>query len=93
MQDGTSGTIKKNRFEPSHALALALSLNDVNYSVSFKANSDEIKSYLQGETLQYEGQKGMVLGLCRQLLPLGWAKLANNLLKNHYPKGLRWMGR
>lgn len=86
------GTIKKNRFEPSHALALTLNTADVKYSVSFDANSAEIKSYLQGETLPYEGSKGWHL-VCVDNYSLGWAKLANNMLKNHYPKGLRWMGR
>ncbi|WP_396953715.1 methyltransferase RsmF C-terminal domain-like protein [Neobacillus mesonae] len=22
---------------------------------------------------------------------IGWGKLSNHILKNHYPKGLRWM--
>lgn len=86
------GTIKKNRFEPSHALALTLNIADVKYSVSFEANSAEIKSYLQGETLPYEGSKGWHL-VCVDNYSLGWTKLANNMLKNHYPKGLRWVGR
>ena len=45
------GTMKKNRFEPSHALALSLSPQDVKHSISFAADSDEIRAYLRGETI------------------------------------------
>lgn len=83
------GTMKKNRFEPSHALALSLSPQDVKHSISFKADSDEIRAYLRGETIPFEGEKGWYL-ICVDGYSLGWAKLANNMLKNHYPKGLRW---
>ncbi len=83
------GTMKKNRFEPSHALALSLSPDDVKHSISFAANSDEIRAYLHGDTIPYEGEKGWYL-ICVDGYSLGWAKLSNNILKNHYPKGLRW---
>ena len=83
------GTMKKNRFEPSHALALSLSPQDVKHSISFAADSDEIRAYLRGETIPFEGEKGWYL-ICVDGYSLGWAKLANNMLKNHYPKGLRW---
>ena len=83
------GTMKKNRFEPSHALALSLSPQDVKHSISFAAESDEIRAYLRGETIPFEGEKGWYL-ICVDGYSLGWAKLANNMLKNHYPKGLRW---
>ena len=83
------GTMKKNRFEPSHALALSLKPEEVKHTVSFTADSEDIKAYLKGETIPYEGDKGWYL-VCVDGYSLGWAKLANNMLKNHYPKGLRW---
>ena len=43
------GTVKKDRFEPAHALALWL--KDCRCQVSFPAESDEIKAYLHGEVL------------------------------------------
>lgn len=84
------GTLKKNRFEPSHALALALNRDCVNHSVSYPADSYEIKAYLNGQTLNHEGEKGWYL-VNADGYSIGWAKLAGNVLKNHYPKGLRIM--
>jgi NOL1/NOP2/sun family putative RNA methylase len=84
------GTVKKNRFEPSHALALALRPEDVRYSLDFPADSGEIHKYLHGETLQAEAPKGWLL-LTVDGFPLGWAKSSGGTLKNHYPKGLRWL--
>lgn len=83
------GTMKKNRFEPSHALALSLKQEEVKNSVSFSADSEEIATYLRGGTIPFTGDKGWYL-VCVDGYSLGWAKLANQMLKNHYPKGLRW---
>lgn len=84
------GTLKKNRFEPSHALALSLTKDAVRNSVSYPADSYEIKAYLNGQTLNYEGEKGWYLVMA-DVYSIGWAKLAGAVLKNHYPKGLRIM--
>lgn len=83
------GTNKKNRFEPSHALALALTTNDVQQVTDFTAESEDIFAYLRGETLQATGKKGWQL-VTVDGYSIGWGKLANHVLKNHYPKGLRW---
>lgn len=85
------GTFKKNRFEPSHALALALRQDEVKSSFDLSANSGEILSYLKGEVLQASGVKGWHL-ITVDSYSIGWGKLAGNVMKNHYPKGLRWMG-
>lgn len=82
------GTLKKNRFEPSHALALALSANEVCHVAGYTADSYEIKAFLNGQTLNYEGEKGWYL-VTADGYSIGWAKLAGVVLKNHYPKGLR----
>lgn len=82
------GTIKKNRFEPSHALALALTKEDVKYSVNLAADSRELRGYLNGETFPYEGEKGWYLILADGY-SIGWGKAAGGVMKNHYPKGLR----
>ena len=83
------GTMKKNRFEPSNALELSLKQEEVKNSVSFSADSEEIATYLRGGTIPFTGDKGWYL-VCVDGYSLGWAKLANQMLKNHYPKGLRW---
>lgn len=83
------GTIKKNRFKPSHALALSLKGEQVKYKLNLEGNSREIISYLKGETLEMKGPKGWYL-VEVDGYSIGWGKLADNILKNHYPKGLRW---
>lgn len=85
------GTIKKNRFEPSHALALSLKGDEVKRTRSMKGESREVISYLKGETLESEVAKGWTL-MEVDGYSIGWGKLSDRLLKNHYPKGLRWTG-
>jgi NOL1/NOP2/sun family putative RNA methylase len=87
------GTIKKNRFLPSHALALFLEPNQVQKSLILSPNSEEIKAYLRGETFPYEGENGWYL-ICvgeakGEAYTIGWGKLSGGIIKNHYPKGLR----
>lgn len=82
------GTVKKNRFEPSHALALALRPGETIHQVEFLAQSAEIRGYLNGGTFAHEGKKGWYL-VTVDGYGIGWGKLAGGVLKNHYPKGLR----
>ena len=94
------GTLKKNRFEPSHALALALRPEQARISLRLKPQEGSVLRYLKGETLDLnslEGGltsngagKGWVL-VCAGDYSLGWAKLTGQIFKNHYPKGLRWV--
>lgn len=80
------GTLKKNRFEPVHALALALKPEEVRCFQEL--NMEQAKGYLRGETLEAGGGKGWSLVLAEGY-SLGWGKMAGGILKNHYPKGLR----
>ncbi len=80
------GELKKNRFEPAHALALALSKEDVNAAV--EVSEEDALRYLGGQTLHAEGKKGWQL-ICTDGYSLGWGKLSGGVLKNHYPRGLR----
>lgn len=82
------GTVKKNRFEPSHALALFLHRTEVKNCVNLDSSGPEIKAYLNGQTLPLEGEKGWYL-VTVDGISIGWGKLAGGILKNHYPKGLR----
>ena len=85
------GELKKNRFEPSHALALALSPQDVTHVWDLRADSPETAAYLGGQTLPAEGEKGWYL-VCVDGFSIGWGKLAGGMMKNHYPRGLRVRG-
>lgn len=78
------GTFKKGRFEPSHALALALKPDRVKRSCSL----EKPEEYLNGQTFSAEGEKGWYL-LTVDGYSIGWGKLAGGIMKNHYPKGLR----
>lgn len=82
------GTIKKNRFEPSHALALALKKTDVMRVHDMEADSAICRAWLNGMTLNAEGEKGWYL-MTADGYSIGWGKLAGGVMKNHYPKGLR----
>ena len=85
------GTCKKNRFEPSHALAVSLKSAEAKNRMNLSIDSEEIISYLKGEILHASGEKGWYL-IEVEGYSIGWGKLAGNCMKNHYPKGLRWMG-
>jgi len=82
------GTLKKNRFEPSHALALALSPGIIKHVRNLDSRENTVISYLKGETFPAEGEKGWYL-ICVDGFSAGWGKLAGGMMKNHYPKGLR----
>ena len=82
------GEIKKNRFEPSHALALALKPKQAKNIINFNSESKEIIRYLRGETINYPGTQQYTL-ITVDNFSLGWAKQVDNILKNYYPKGLR----
>lgn len=82
------GTLKKKRFEPSHALALSLKPEEAVYTWELKADSLEIKQYLSGQTFCADGEKGWYL-ITVEGYSIGWGKLAGGVMKNHYPKGLR----
>lgn len=79
------GTFDGKRFTPAHALAMAVSADEVRSR--FELSDAECVRWLCGETLSREGRgwgivtwRGHSLGLC---------KAAGGVLKNHYPKGLR----
>lgn len=85
------GTIKKNRLEPSHALAHALPLSDFWRVCDLPPDSETAVRYLRGETFPFNGEKGWT-AVAAGGFPMGWGKCANGMMKNHYPKGLRWVG-
>ena len=79
------GTVKKDRFEPAHALALWL--KDCANVQSFPAESEEMKEYIHGNVVPSD-KKGWCL-VQADGYSIGWGKGDGRVLKNHYPKGLR----
>ena len=84
------GELKKNRFEPSQALAMALKREEFSRTVSLQADDERVIRYLKGETIELEGEQGLVL-VCVDGYPLGWGKRINGILKNKYLAGWRWL--
>jgi NOL1/NOP2/fmu family ribosome biogenesis protein len=90
------GTVKKDRFEPSHALALAVRSDQARRILVLEPGSAACAAYLRGETLPAEGMVGEGAGWClvsvaagEHSFPLGWGKRTGEMVKNAYPKGLR----
>ncbi len=84
------GDLKKNRFEPSQSLAMALKMEEYDQVVNFSADDIQVRKYLKGETLEYEDTKATGLYLiCVDGFPLGWAKANKGKLKNKYHSGWR----
>ena len=79
------GTVKKDRFEPAHALALWL--KECANVQDYGPDSEEIKAYLHGEVVP-SNVKGWCLVRAGGY-SIGWGKGDGKILKNHYPKGLR----
>ena len=89
------GELKKNRFEPSQALAMNLKKEEYRHTLDFSVRDERVIKYLKGETLDVEDlvspkEKGWYL-VCVDGYPLGFGKLVNQTLKNKYLPGWRWM--
>ncbi|MEK8126307.1 RsmB/NOP family class I SAM-dependent RNA methyltransferase [Paenibacillus filicis] len=83
--------LKKDRAEPSHALALALNRLLSELPPHIELTAEQAERYLRGEALQTsQASNGWTLATYESL-PLGWGKVSDGQLKNHYPKGLRWV--
>ena len=86
------GEIKTKRFEPSQALACAISAKDFDNRLDLKADDERVLKYLKCETLEVneELENGLVL-VCVDGFPLGWGKYSNGNFKNRYFAGWRHM--
>lgn len=82
------GTILKNRFEPAHALARTLSPTDVKNSCELTIKDPEVIKYFNGETFNKDLKNGWCVVFVDGF-SMGWGKITNGIVKNHYPKGLR----
>ena len=79
------GEVKKDRFEPAHALALWL--KNTSNTKDISADDKETAAYMHGETIPWNGKGWCLVRV--DGFSLGWGKGDGNTLKNHYPKGLR----
>jgi len=65
-----------------------LNKEEVKQYLDFHSNSEEIEKYLRGESFAMDVKDGWTL-VTVEGYSLGWAKITDGILKNHYPKGLR----
>jgi NOL1/NOP2/fmu family ribosome biogenesis protein len=52
-------------------------------------NEKQATEYLKGKPFSHPGSDGWVL-VCLDQYPIGWGKRVKGVVKNFYPKGLRW---
>ena len=78
------GTVKGKVFIPDHAWAVCNASPDVP---RVDLTEEEARQYQNGQVIPAAG-KGWVLA-CYAGIPLGWGKVSDGMMKNHYPKGLR----
>ena len=81
------GEIKKNRFEPSHSLALALKPQDFKNNLDLTNKENELEKYMSGDTIEWD-KKGWGVVVYKGH-NVGLIKGDGIWAKNHYPKGLR----
>ncbi|MCL0329415.1 RsmF rRNA methyltransferase first C-terminal domain-containing protein [Apilactobacillus xinyiensis] len=83
------GTFKKNRFEPSYALSLALRTNQVKHTINI--SFEDWKNYVHGDVIKCSNDlsKGWYQLLCDNQ-SVGFGKVVNGTIKNFFPKGLRF---
>ena len=79
------GELKKDRFEPAHALALYL--HSCAREQVLEVGSRELEQYMNGQVIP-SAQTGWCLVKAGPY-SIGWGKGDGKVLKNHYPKGLR----
>ena len=81
------GQEAKDRFIPSHSLAMALKPHQAVRCIEVSESEGTLQRYLAGETLP-AGGRGWALVCCAGV-SAGWGKVSGGVMKNHYPKGLR----
>ncbi|MFQ7376105.1 MAG: RsmF rRNA methyltransferase first C-terminal domain-containing protein, partial [Enterococcus casseliflavus] len=81
------GVVKKNRIEPSYALALAIHAEEGAPTVPITL--PQWQHYVAGETLSVPGNAGWVI-LTVDEIPVGFGKQVQGTVKNFFPKGLRF---
>lgn len=86
------GEMKKGRFEPSQALASALSSDEYDNVYNLSSGDSDVIRYLKCETITVpeDIKDGYVL-VCVDGFPLGWGKKSGSNFKNKYLPGWRMM--
>jgi NOL1/NOP2/sun family putative RNA methylase len=82
------GSFSKERFTPSHSLAMGLRSHQVRNRLPLKPGDQHLSAYFTGESFPDAGDNNWVL-ITVDGFPVGWGKRVQNVIKNYYPHGLR----
>ena len=85
--------MKRSRFEPSQALAMALRPEEFDFVLNLSSEDERTVRYLKGETIslgerEAAGKKGWLL-VCTDGFPLGFGTIRISIVKNKYYAGWR----
>lgn len=86
-------TIKRTRVDPVHGSSHGLYIENFQRVIDAPWDSELITKYLHGEVLPADGMEKGWCAVAADGFVIGWGKVADGVVKNHYPKGLRWVGR
>ena len=79
------GSVRSGRFTPDHAWAVSVKRPELP---EIQLTDEQALQYLAGEVIRDVEGRGWVLA-CWKGLCLGFGKISDGIMKNHYPKGLR----
>ena len=80
------GEIAKDRFVPSHSLAMSLGHDEATF---IELDESTALSFLSGNTFECAHDTNGWAVAAYSGFPLGWCKVSNGTAKNHLPKALR----
>jgi NOL1/NOP2/fmu family ribosome biogenesis protein len=84
------GSVKNERFTPSHSLAMGINSDQAKQTFPLRIGEQRLSSYFAGESIPDSGDNGWVL-VTVDGFPVGWGKRVQNMVKNFYPHGLRYV--
>ncbi len=82
-----AGQVKNKRFAPAHALSMAYPAEAFRRQV--RVDFAGAMRYLSGQTLPADETDNGWCVVSYDGFPLGWGKVSDGMVKNHFPKGLR----
>ncbi len=82
------GSVHKNHFLPSHALAMGIKDHQAKNRLALRLGDEQAIKYLRGESFSHIGENSWIL-VTLDGFPIGWGKRVQNIVKNFYPHGLR----
>lgn len=82
------GEVKAKRIEPSHNLFTVQQAKNCRNLINLKSDDEILKKYLHGEEIPCNAKSYTAVAV--NSVVLGFGKASGGMLKNRYPKGLRY---